>query len=648
MNKNFATIESLTPRRVVSPPVEAFSELRQPLTRGEHAVFTMFDRTLPSGWEIYVQPHLNGLRPDFVLLNPNVGIGVFEVKDWNLDAMRYFVEEDHNGFPTLMASRDGATFSRQEENPFVKVQCYKQAIYDLYCPRLARNEGYGAITAGVIFPFASLERVRSLFSDFLEKDNRIEKYQPVGGVDELCSGDLRTIFPEADRPSSKLMSEMHAADLRGWLVEPDFARAQRQPLKLDSNQKNLVTTWPVSRYRRIKGPAGSGKSLVLAARAAHRAREGKSVLIVTYNITLWHYLKDLVVRANPGRGKMNCIQFDHFHIFCKRVAYQAGLGNDYAALLHDIKKKTKKEKDHILSVAIPELAKQALATGKPQKFDTIMVDEGQDYQPEWWNIMRLASASDGEMLLVADKTQDIYGTGKAWTEDVMSGMGFAGGRWAQLKTSYRMPVQIQDYARDFAARFLPRETADLPEIDQESFMLDPCDLRWVQCPHEESADACVREILLMMRRTGDRGTANADITFMTDDTKFGRAVTDRLEEQKIRTASTFDSDFWQRRREKMGFYMGRAEVKATTLHSFKGWESRMLVVHVTQSLTDENRALVYAALTRLKRSPEGSWLTVVCAAPELADYGKTWPNHHEREYGGFTALVCVEDEISLA
>jgi hypothetical protein len=79
--------------------------------------------------------------------------------------------------------------------------------------------------------------------------------------------------------------------------------------------------------------------------------------------------------------------------------------------------------------------------------------------------------------------------------------------------------------------------------------------------------------------------------------------------------------------------MGRAEIKATTLHSFKGWESRMLVVHVSQSWTDENKALVYAALTRLKRSPEGSWLTVVCAAPELADYGKTWPNHHERGHG---------------
>jgi len=340
-----------------------------------------------------------------------------------------------------------------------------------------------------------------------------------------------------------------------------------------------------------------------------------------------------VVRAYPERGKMCCIQFDHFHLFCKRVAYEAGLGNDYAALLHEFDRKTKKEKDHILGVAIPELAKRALATGKPKKFDTIMIDEGQDYHPEWWNIVRLALVDDGEMLLVTDVTQDVYGTGKTWTEEAMNGMGFAGGRWARLRKSYRMPPLIQDYARDFASRFLPRETADLPEVETAALTIEVCHFRWAQCPDDESAEACVKEILLMMCQTGDKGTANADITFLTDDAKAGAAVTQQLARRKIRTVSTFGPEYRQRRREKMGFYMGRAEIKATTLHSFKGWESRMLVVHVSQSWTDENKALVYAALTRLKRSPEGSWLTVVCAAPELADYGKTWPNHHERGHG---------------
>ncbi|NCB60598.1 MAG: DNA helicase, partial [Gammaproteobacteria bacterium] len=76
-------------KRFVSPPIDQFHKLRQPLTDGERVVFDFFNSHLSVEWEIYVQPHLNGLRPDFVLLHPRAGIAVFEVKDWNLDAMHY-------------------------------------------------------------------------------------------------------------------------------------------------------------------------------------------------------------------------------------------------------------------------------------------------------------------------------------------------------------------------------------------------------------------------------------------------------------------------------------------------------------------------------------------------------------------------------
>lgn len=616
-------------RRLISPPREAFADLRQPLTPGERLVFEMFNDTLPLGWEIYLQPHLNGLRPDFVLLNPEVGIGVFEVKDWNLGALRYFTKTDQHGLPTLMGEQDGRQFSLQSQNPVSKVDAYKQSIYNLYCPRLAQKNGYGAISAGVIFPFARTESVRSLFSPFIKNSegDQFAKYNPISGMEEIRRGDIASVFPESRRENSYLMSETLAADLRGWLVEPDFSATQRLPLELDAVQKNLVMTWPTSGYRRIKGPAGSGKSLVLAARAAQRARDNKSVLVVTFNITLWHYLKDLVVRARPGRGGMQMIQFDHFHLFCRRAAEQADMGNDYIALFKDFSTKSKSAQDEIVMFRVPELAKRALATGRPDKFETILVDEGQDYQPEWWNILRMALAPDGEMLLVADITQDIYGTGKAWTEEAMNGMGFAGGKWAHLRTSYRLPPLVQDHTREFARRYLPNETTDLPETEQQSLAIDPSHLRWVQCNDEGGVTSCVAELLRLMGQTGSAGVANADITFLCDDAKMGALVCEGLRRNGVATIATFGPDYAQRRREKMGLYMGRAEIKATSLHSFKGWESRMLVVYVSQAWTAESKALIYAALTRVKRSPEGSWITIVSAAPELADYGATWPDY---------------------
>ena len=118
--------------RTISPPRADLKSLRQPLEEGEWRVFEFFDAYLPEKWEIYIQPHLNGLRPDFVLLNPDVGIAVFEVKNWDLDAVERWVETRPNKPPILKGRRDGKTFSLQSDNPVEKVFRYKQEIQDLW------------------------------------------------------------------------------------------------------------------------------------------------------------------------------------------------------------------------------------------------------------------------------------------------------------------------------------------------------------------------------------------------------------------------------------------------------------------------------------------------------------------------------------
>ena len=48
-----------------------------------------FDENLPEQWKIYVQPFLNGSRPDIVILNPKIGAMVYEVKDWALSTYKW-------------------------------------------------------------------------------------------------------------------------------------------------------------------------------------------------------------------------------------------------------------------------------------------------------------------------------------------------------------------------------------------------------------------------------------------------------------------------------------------------------------------------------------------------------------------------------
>lgn len=646
-------------QRLIEPPLEEFSNLRQQLTPGERMVFNLFHQQLDPKWEIYVQPHLNGLRPDFILLHPNIGIAVFEVKDWNFDAMEYFPKRIGQHHNELWARKDGRDFSHERSNPFSAIARYKERIFNLYCPRLQQKAGFAAITGGVIFPFAESERVRALQKHFLGESEAKSagRYLPVSGRQELMSNDLTAIFPDATLSHSGIMRPGLADDLRGWLVEPDFAKEQRKPIKLDSKQRELAETRTKSGYRRIKGPAGSGKSLVLAAKAARLLSDGKSVLIVSYNITLWHYLRDLVARSVSGRGKMDNVVFANFHDWCRdccigsddtRDAYHAlfepvRLINAAIDRIIDQKLPKAREKEllkplvqelntvlkPILNVDVPTLAADAAKSPDTPKYDAILVDEGQDFLPLWWSALRNSRKPDAEMLLVADTTQDIYGTARSWTDEAMTGAGFTGD-WARLEVSYRLPLDALKAAQEFATRFLPKDMIDLPDLAQGNLEVEPCALKWIQCDPENAERQCVDATLAMMRETGKAGLANADITFICNDIDFGRKVVDELDTYSgVRTVHTFERSKLEQTRKKMAFFMGDARVKATTLHSFKGWESRLLVIHVGHAIGSDGLACVYAALTRLKRSPEGSWLTVVCSEPELSEYGRTWAQHSD-------------------
>lgn len=97
------------------------------------------------------------------------------------------------------------------------------------------------------------------------------------------------------------MSEELAEELRRWLREPAHSVEQRRPLVLDAQQRSLAEDRTMTGFRRVRGPAGSGKSAILARRAALLSDDGKDVLVVSFNHTLRTYLQDLTVRAGGRR-----------------------------------------------------------------------------------------------------------------------------------------------------------------------------------------------------------------------------------------------------------------------------------------------------------------------------------------------------------
>ena len=238
------------PERIVSPPLSEINDLKTSLTEGEKNVLNFFLEHLEIEWEIYIQPYLNGLRPDFVLLNPTVGIAVFEVKDFDLKSV--FYQNKKSPF----------------RSPIDQSALYKQEISDLYLPRIRSRDSYACISSGVIFahPDSNSLLIEKYCRDILRYDlkSRYNQYNPISSCEDLDNDNIDKVFPEHKRASSSYMNDEVAKDFRNWLYEPDFAVEQRKPIKLNSRQETVAYSRPTSGLRRVRGSAGSGKSIVLA------------------------------------------------------------------------------------------------------------------------------------------------------------------------------------------------------------------------------------------------------------------------------------------------------------------------------------------------------------------------------------------------
>jgi hypothetical protein len=200
------------------------------------------------------------------------------------------------------------------------------------------------------------------------------------------------------------------------------------------------------------------------------------------------------------------------------------------------------------------------------------------------------------------------------------------GDWSRLRLSYRLPSAVVREASRFAAEYLDSSLIDLPEDPQLDLDLSSCHLRWVQTGLEQTVYVCVQEMMRLVSTADLETLPISDITFLCEREQVGQAVVNALKAKGVQIAHTFAADQRTKRRKKVYFSMGAPMPKATTLHSFKGWESRAIVACVEYAERPRVRALVYTGPTRLKRHARGSYLTVLCSAPELERFGRGWPD----------------------
>ena len=108
--------------------------------------------------------------------------------------------------------------------------------------------------------------------------------------------------------------------------------------------------------------------------------------------------------------------------------------------------------------------------------------------------------------------------------------------------------------------------------------------------------------------------------------KLGLEIVNILAKSNIKIIHAFYKRKKLARKKKLSFFQGDARVKATTIHSFKGWEANNIVMLISLAGGGHNLASIYTGLTRLKHSDQGSNLIVICSCSKLESYGQTWPN----------------------
>jgi len=636
--------------RIISPPREKLDTLWPRLTEGELEVLNFLDKRIPHEWEIYIQPHLNGLRPDFVLLHPECGIVVVEVKDWNLSGDLYSVvmTEESPKSAVICVNTPKGVKRIEAENPFNKIDLYRNEILSLYCPSFAWSTQPGreqrVVYGLLIFTKATLPRAETVFGPMLDKFKLREATRRnncrICGQDTLSRNNAMLLIEQVQGKKRDPMSAKVAEDLRSWLVEPDFAVERRLPLELDQRKMELVLTRSQRLHRKIRGPAGCGKSLVLAARAAQLCLEGKNVMVVTYNITLIQYIRSLAFRwPQPGQSKVHQhLTLLNFHRWCRRIAAKYGKDEEYSALFADAQASFHNadvETTKVLELELPAFIEDIFnrADEDVAEYDAILVDEGQDFRPEWWNCLRRVLRTGGEMLLVADATQDIYGRSELWTDQNMKGCMLSP-TWVRLEGSYRAPAAFRPRLRDFAESFLAASDRDPPgdQLDFLSAIEGDCDLSWIQVWKGSIVEHLVEMAIELMRVRVPQTVAAADICVVASNRNEGLAVTRMLRERHFKVEDTFFAGGTNmahtnkiERMKKLAFYPNAGSIKVTTIHSFKGLESRALVIGVSKC----DPGLVYTAISRLKRSEKGSHLRVVCDDMRYLEFGRRWPDFRE-------------------
>jgi hypothetical protein len=144
----------------------------------------------------------------------------------------------------------------------------------------------------------------------------------------------------------------------------------------------------------IRGGAGTGKTVIAAEEAIRLAAAGKRTLLTCYS-------RPLAAELGRRLKGVSNLTVASFHALCGQMAAKAGV--QVAADAAD---------RELYGDILPAALIDALALMPEDKWQGIVVDEGQDFLPGWWVALSSALVPGGKLRVTSDSNQRVYGVGK--------------------------------------------------------------------------------------------------------------------------------------------------------------------------------------------------------------------------------------------
>ena len=206
-------------------------------------------------------------------------------------------------------------------------------------------------------------------------------------------------FTIGDRPAQIGSSGLRAlADVisPSWEIQVALKsqlREERERFRTLTEQQFFVLDMLAGHRRAlIDGCAGSGKTFLAIEKARRLANEGFDTLLTCFNRNLAVAIRESL---DPLPEKL---RVQHFHELAYDLVEQAGIPNSGPG----------DDSDRYFKETLPELLLDAVDK-LPERFDAIVVDEGQDFQGEWWiPLGALLRLPDDIWYVFYDGRQNIY------------------------------------------------------------------------------------------------------------------------------------------------------------------------------------------------------------------------------------------------